>query len=73
MYDWVTLLYNRNWHNIVSQLYFLKKKMKRQAMDCEKMLYLSNYITYICIHNYACITYIIYICVIIMFSIKLNV
>ena len=22
MYDWVTLLYNRSWHNIVNQLYF---------------------------------------------------
>ena len=22
MYDWVTLLYNRNWHNIINQLYF---------------------------------------------------
>jgi len=22
MYDWVTLLYNRNWHNTVNQLYF---------------------------------------------------
>ena len=22
MYDWVTLLFNRNWHSIVSQLYF---------------------------------------------------
>ena len=21
-YDWVTLLYSRNWHNIVNQLYF---------------------------------------------------
>ena len=25
MYDWVTLLYNRNWHNIVNQLYLNKK------------------------------------------------
>ena len=22
MYDWVTLLYSRNWHDIVNQLYF---------------------------------------------------
>ena len=27
MYDWVTLLYGRNWHNIVNQLYFNKKKV----------------------------------------------
>ena len=25
MYDWVTLLYGRNWHNIISQLYSNKK------------------------------------------------
>ena len=29
MYDWVTLLYSKNWYNIVNQLYFnLKKKNK---------------------------------------------
>ena len=28
MYDWVTLLYCRNWYNIVNQLYFKKKKKK---------------------------------------------
>ena len=27
MYDWVTLLYSRNWHNTVNQLYFAKKYM----------------------------------------------
>ena len=30
MYDWVTMLYSRNWHNTVNQLYsnkiFFKKK-----------------------------------------------
>ena len=27
MYDWVTLMYSRNWHNTVNQIYFnLKKK-----------------------------------------------
>ena len=25
MYDWVTLLYSRNWHNIGNELYFNKK------------------------------------------------
>ena len=25
MYDWVTLLYSRNWHNIVNQPYFNQK------------------------------------------------
>ena len=24
MYDWVTFLYDRNWHNIGNQLYFNK-------------------------------------------------
>ena len=32
MYNWITLLYTWNWHNIVNQLYlnkhFLKKKKK---------------------------------------------
>jgi len=28
MYDWVTLLYDRNGRNIVNQLYFNKKKLK---------------------------------------------
>ena len=27
MYAWVTLLYSRNWHNIVNQLYSRKKKV----------------------------------------------
>ena len=26
VYDWVTLLYSKNWHNIVNQPYFNKKK-----------------------------------------------
>ena len=35
VYNWVTLLYSRDWHNIVNQLYFnLKKKRK-------KMLFVS--------------------------------
>ena len=28
MYDWVTLLYSRNWHHIENQLYFNKKKIR---------------------------------------------
>ena len=31
MYDRVTLLYSRNWHNIVNQLYFNKKKVKKAS------------------------------------------
>ena len=32
MYDWVTLLYSRNWHNIAHQLYsdFLKRARKEK-------------------------------------------
>ena len=30
MYDWVTLLYSRNWYNIVNQLYFNKKNQKKR-------------------------------------------
>ena len=28
MYDWVTVLYKRNWHNIVNQLNFKKEKKR---------------------------------------------
>ena len=28
VYNWVTLLYSRDWHNIVNQLYFNKKFFK---------------------------------------------
>ena len=43
MYDWVTLLYSRNWHNIVNQLYFNfrkgkgKKFMEEICLDHQKM------------------------------------
>ena len=30
MYDWVTLLYSRNWHNIVNQFYFNKKHFLKE-------------------------------------------
>ena len=30
MYKWVILLYSRNWHNIVNQLYFNKRKKKNK-------------------------------------------
>ena len=31
VYNWVTILYSRDWHNIVNQLYFNKKKKKKGA------------------------------------------
>ena len=30
MYDWVTMLYSRNWHNTVNLLYFNLKNSKKQ-------------------------------------------
>ena len=30
MYDWVTLLYSKNWHNTANQLYFNKKEKKKK-------------------------------------------
>ena len=34
MYNWITLLYSRNYHNIVYQLYFIKtlKKWKKEKL-----------------------------------------
>ena len=31
MYDWVTLLYSRNWQKIANQLYVNLKKLKPQT------------------------------------------
>ena len=59
MYDWVTLLYSRNWHNTVNQLYFnkrffyLKKFLKKEnknlrdaakAVPREKFIATKHYI-----------------------------
>ena len=38
MYDWVTLLYRRNWHNTVNQLYFNKKRRRRLKFQCSHYL-----------------------------------
>ena len=37
MYDCVTLLYSRNWHNIVNQLYFNKKQINAYTFDVKKI------------------------------------
>ena len=35
MYNWVSLLYNRNWHNVVNLLYSIKiKKIKQERINC---------------------------------------
>ena len=38
IYDWVTMLYSRNWHNTVNWLYFNRNKNKIEAsgMICQK-------------------------------------
>ena len=33
MYDWVPLLYSRNWHNIVNQLYFNNFFFKKKTFN----------------------------------------
>ena len=35
MYDQVTWLYSRNWHNIVNQVYFNKKNNKTKRIKVE--------------------------------------
>ena len=40
IYEWITLLYGRNWHNIVNQLYFSKKSncgQPQKAGESKKM------------------------------------
>ena len=48
MYNWVTMLYSRNWHNVVNQLYFnkIKNKNKKQKKNprgtcCLKFTFLN--------------------------------
>ena len=36
MYDWITLLYSRNWHDIVNQPYFNKNKIIKGKKQREK-------------------------------------
>ena len=38
VYNWITLLYSRDWHGIVNQLYFNKKKFKENNMELHSML-----------------------------------
>ena len=42
MYDWVTLLYSRNWHNIENQLYYNKKNFNKKikiAMKADSLFF----------------------------------
>ena len=44
MYDWVPLLYSRNWHSTINQLYFNKKsKIKKSFRDNNYSMYLGDY------------------------------
>ena len=39
MYNWITLLYSRNWHNIVNQLHFNKNKNKKPNQQTKNNSY----------------------------------
>ena len=39
MYNWFTLLYSRNWHNVVNQLYSNKIKKKKKNFDLKSNKY----------------------------------
>ena len=47
MYNWVTLLYSRNWHNIVNQWCFNKKlQIKKSTLSihpCVQLMFLDYY------------------------------
>ena len=36
VYDWITLLYSKNWHNIVNQLYFNKNETEYEKIKTKK-------------------------------------
>ena len=46
VYDWITLLYSRNWHNIVNQLYSNKKNERhtKTIFKKEKRKYIGKII-----------------------------
>ena len=50
MYDWVTMLYRRNWHNTVNQL-FSKKNFKFQLLDKKCFENSRNYLLPLTISN----------------------
>ena len=43
MYDWVPLLYSRNWHNIVNQVYFNKKVNRKGMKTAHILTYVSRF------------------------------
>ena len=45
--DWVTLLYSRNWHNIVNQLFFLNKNHQNYHYFINTYDYLSLNVFYL--------------------------
>ena len=38
MYDWVTMIYSKNWHNTVNQLYINKNFWRRERIGKEKKI-----------------------------------
>ena len=42
MYDWVTLLYSRNWHNIVNQLCLNKKIILKKKKNLDHVVSIAT-------------------------------
>ena len=42
MYNWITFLYCRDWHNTVNQPYFNKKKIEEKNIQVKKSIIESN-------------------------------
>ena len=53
MYNWITLLWSRNQHNIVSQLYFYKQIKKQSAQWNAHVLNLAAF----CVAEKSMVTY----------------
>ena len=47
MYDWVTTLYSRNWHNTVNQIYSNKKSLPKPPKKCYNFLLLFGLLIYL--------------------------
>ena len=51
VYDWVTMLYSRNWHDIVYQLYFNKKTQTKKIIVNLITLSFSQLLYEICMYT----------------------